>query len=151
LVVSEEQLTFLTNRNILDGPLIISEVIAWLKRERSSALLFKVDFNKAFDTINCDDSVFEQMGFQAKWRLWIRGILSSSRSAVLVNGSPTREFNYERGVKQGDPLSPFIFILAMEALSSFITSVVKSGAIKGISIPNGGPCLSRYSLLPKLL
>ncbi|KAK9073992.1 hypothetical protein SSX86_006587 [Deinandra increscens subsp. villosa] len=58
----------------------------------------------------------ETMCFPEKWRLWIMGCLASSHSSVLVNGSPTDEFQHFRGVRQGDPLSPFLFILGMEAL-----------------------------------
>ncbi|XP_022033057.1 uncharacterized protein LOC110934177 [Helianthus annuus] len=82
------------------------------------------------------------MNFPEKWRLWVRGILMPSRSSILVNGSPTCEFQCHRGVRQGDPLSPFIFILAMEALSSFMVSANSAGLIRGISLPNGGPSVS---------
>jgi hypothetical protein len=68
--------------------------------------------------------------------------MASARFYVLINGSPSGEFNYERGLSQGDPLSPFIFILAMEALSSFISSALKEGILSGIKLPNGGSVLS---------
>ncbi|KAJ0870349.1 putative RNA-directed DNA polymerase [Helianthus annuus] len=143
-VISEEQSAYLSDRNILDGPLITNEIISWVKRSKAKAFLFKIDFEKAFDTIswNFIISVFEQKNFPEKWILWIQGIFASSRSSVLVNGSPTGEFQCSRGVRQGDPLSPFIFILAMEALSSFLSSASSAGIIKGLSLPNNGPVVS---------
>ncbi|XP_022038852.1 uncharacterized protein LOC110941517 [Helianthus annuus] len=59
-----------------------------------------------------------QMGFPNKWCLLVKGILESARSAVLVNGSPTFEFQCQKGIRQGDPLSPFLFLIVKEAFSS---------------------------------
>lgn len=80
--------------------------------------MFKVDFDKAFDSINWEylDSVLAQMRFGNKWRMWIKGCLRSSRALVIINGSPTVEFEISKGVRQGDPLSPFLFIIIMEGL-----------------------------------
>lgn len=64
-------------------------------------LLFKVDFDKTFDSIKWGyiDSVLLQMGFESKWRSWIRKCLASSRASVIVNGCPTKEFNISKGIR----------------------------------------------------
>ena len=54
------------------------------------------------------------MGFGEKWIGWIKSILNPMKASVLVNGSPTREFEMQRGLRQGDPLSPLLFDLAGE-------------------------------------
>lgn len=73
-VVNEVQFAYVEGRNILDGPLIVNEVCAWAKKSARKVLLFKVDFDKAFDSVNWGylDSVLMQMGFGSKWRSWIR-------------------------------------------------------------------------------
>ncbi|XP_021975210.1 uncharacterized protein LOC110870332 [Helianthus annuus] len=118
-LVSEEQTAFLSGRNISDGPLILNEVIAWMKKAKKSGMVFKIDINKAYDSLNWKflESVMTQMNFPVTWREWIMATLVSSRASVLVNGSPTMEFECTRGLQQGDPLSPFLFVIAMEALS----------------------------------
>ncbi|GJU62417.1 RNA-directed DNA polymerase, eukaryota, reverse transcriptase zinc-binding domain protein [Tanacetum coccineum] len=84
--------------------------------------IFKVDFEKAFDSLKWDflDLVMEKLGFGIKWLSWIKGCLHNVRASLLVNGSPTNEFEIFRGLRQGDHLSPFLFILAMEGLHAFI-------------------------------
>lgn len=116
----------------------------WAKKTKTKMFLFKFDFEKAFDTINWGflDSVMDQMGFGHKWRMWIYGCLSSARASVLVNGAPTEEFSITRGVRQGDPLSPFLFILAMEGLHVAIQDASEKSLILGIKLPQGGPSVS---------
>ncbi|GJV02489.1 RNA-directed DNA polymerase, eukaryota, reverse transcriptase zinc-binding domain protein [Tanacetum coccineum] len=124
-----------TGRNILDGHFIQNEVLAWYRKHKKGLMVFKVDFEKAFDSVRWDflDSVMEKIGFGSKWRSWIHGCFSNARSSVLVNGSPTAEFDLHRGLRQGDPLSPFLFILAMEGLHALSCKAEVLGLFKGAS------------------
>ncbi|GJR27550.1 RNA-directed DNA polymerase, eukaryota [Tanacetum coccineum] len=79
------------------------------------------------------DLVMEKLGFGLKWRSWIFGCFCNARSSVLVNRSPTPEFELFRGLRQGDPLSPFLFILAMEGLHALTCKVETLGLFKGAS------------------
>lgn len=143
-IIDEVQSAFIENRNILDGLMIINEICTWAKKSKTKTFLFKVDFDKAFDSINWSylDSVMGQMGFGEKWRFWIRGCLSSSRASVLLNGSATKEFPFTKGVHQGDPLSPFLFIIAMEGLNVALKTAGHKSLFHGVNIPNGGPTIS---------
>ncbi|GKB02621.1 RNA-directed DNA polymerase, eukaryota [Tanacetum coccineum] len=95
-----------------------------------------VEFEKAYDSVRWDylDDVLKKFGFGERWCGWIQGCLKSSRGSVIVNGSPTKEFQFYKGLKQGDPLSPFLFILVMESLHISFQRVVDAGMFKGISL-----------------
>lgn len=88
------------------------------------------------------DDIIAQMNFGIKWRTWIRGCLESARASIIINGSPTKEFAMSKGVRQGDPLSLFLFIIVMEGLSVAMKSTASKGIFDGIHIPNSDSSLS---------
>ncbi|GKC72748.1 RNA-directed DNA polymerase, eukaryota, reverse transcriptase zinc-binding domain protein [Tanacetum coccineum] len=132
----EVQSAFVSNRNILDGPFILDELLQWCKHKRKRAMIFKVDFEKAFDSVKWDYLIdtLRAFGFGQKWCSWINGCFETATGSVLVNGSPTSEFQFHRGLKQGDPISPFLFILIMETLHLSFKRVIEANLFKGISI-----------------
>ncbi|GJW62634.1 RNA-directed DNA polymerase, eukaryota [Tanacetum coccineum] len=135
-LVSEVQSAFVADRQILDGPLILNEVLQWCKAKKKQTFIFKIDFEKAYDSVRWDflGDVLNRFGFGAKWCGWIQECLRSSRGSVLVNGSTTEEFQFYKGLKQGDPLSPFLFILVMESLHLSFKRVEDAGMFNGIKI-----------------
>nr|GEW44946.1 RNA-directed DNA polymerase, eukaryota, reverse transcriptase zinc-binding domain protein [Tanacetum cinerariifolium] len=111
-IVSEVQSAFVAERQILDGPFILSEVLQWCKSKRKQSFIFKIDFEKAYDSRM--SSIFV--------------------GSVVVNGSPTKEFQFFRGLKQGDTLSPFLFILFMKSLHISFQKMVDANMFKGIEL-----------------
>ncbi|GKE50488.1 putative RNA-directed DNA polymerase, eukaryota, reverse transcriptase zinc-binding domain protein, partial [Tanacetum coccineum] len=137
-VVGDVQMAYIRGRQIIDGSLMVDEIIAWDKKHKKCLMFFKVDFEKAFDSLSWSFlfSVLEQMGFSSKWINWISSCLNSGFASVLVNGSPTKEFKIERGLRQGDPLSPFLFILAIEALNVALFEATNNNVFHGIYVGN---------------
>ncbi|RVW74330.1 LINE-1 retrotransposable element ORF2 protein [Vitis vinifera] len=136
-VVSSTQNAFVEGRQILDATLVANEVIDSVLKRKESGVLCKLDLEKAYDRINWDFllSVMQRMGFGEKWIGWIRWCISTASFSVLVNGSPTGFFRSSRGLRQGDPpLSPYLFVLGMEALSSLINRAVRGGFLSGCRI-----------------
>nr|GEX47772.1 putative RNA-directed DNA polymerase, eukaryota [Tanacetum cinerariifolium] len=143
-VISPNQAAFISGRKILDGVLLVNEIIRMATIEESKIFLFEVDFEKAFDSVNWPFllDTMRQMSFGSKWRSWISSCLSSASILVLVNGSPTKELKLERGLRQGDPLSPFLFLIVAEALQVSILAACDIGLYKGIFLANSGANLS---------
>lgn len=114
---------------------MVNEAI--LKVEKTDGLIVKLDFSKAYDSIDlsCLLHILDCINMGKKWTSWIRAILSSSKISVLVNGSPIAEFSPCKGVRQGDPLAPYLFLLIGEVLSKLITRSMDEGVIKGIKFP----------------
>ncbi|MCH83014.1 LINE-1 reverse transcriptase like [Trifolium medium] len=135
-LISKVQTAFVQGRQILDGVLIANEVIDEAKRLNRETLLFKVDFEKAYDSVEWDfmDFVMKKMNFPLKWRHWIRECVSSSMVSILINGSPSKEFKMERGLRQGDPLSPFLFLLVAEGLNVLMDKAVADGSFVGYGV-----------------
>ncbi|GKA92070.1 RNA-directed DNA polymerase, eukaryota, reverse transcriptase zinc-binding domain protein [Tanacetum coccineum] len=91
---------------------------------------------KKIDNWKYLDHILDRLEFGYKWCSWIKACLSSSRAYILVNGSPTSEFSINRGLRHGDSLSPFLFILVMEGLHNAFAEAVGNGLISGININN---------------
>ncbi|GKB05296.1 RNA-directed DNA polymerase, eukaryota, reverse transcriptase zinc-binding domain protein [Tanacetum coccineum] len=99
-------------------------------------MIFKVDFEKAFDSVSWDflDRIMGFMGFGCHWRGWIRGCLNSAKASVLINASPSPEFSLHRGLRQGDLLSPFLFLLVIEALHVAVEDAINVGLYHGVQV-----------------
>ena len=103
-------------------------------------LLCKLDMEKAYDHVSWDFLLYmlRRCGFGQKWCSWIAFCISMASFSVLINGSPAGFFNSSRGLRQGDPLSPFLFVIVMEAFSWMVKASVNHGLFLGFVVGNKG-------------
>ena len=127
----------MVNRQILDGVLIANESIRWLKKKKKiTGSLIKLDFQKAYDSVNWSflKLVIEKLGFGRKWIRWIMNCVSSASKSNRLNGSPLKPFKMEKGLRQGDPLSPYLFILVSKALVCLLKKADDMNLIEAVHI-----------------
>jgi hypothetical protein len=134
--LSEEQLGFLKGCQILDAIGTTHECLHNIKMKKSKALILKLDLKKAFD---CIDWYFLRLsltksGFSLNSIKWIMCGVTTTNFFVLVNGEPSPFFHSGRGLRQGFPLSPLLFILAMEGLSLLLKKIQSEGKLIGIKV-----------------
>lgn len=143
-VISEVQTAFKGGRCILDGVMVANEVVQWWKLSKLRGVILKLDFEKAYDSVNWGFlfSMMSNFGFGEKLIGWIKECLFSSRISVLVDGSPTDEFSPQKGLRQGDPLSPFLFNLVAEGLNMLLTRAQQLGLFKGANVGFNGMSVS---------
>jgi hypothetical protein len=145
--VSEEQSAFVEGRSILDNALIAIEIIHALKRRTRGVkgdLALKIDISKAYDKVDWGfmRGMLERLGFSNKWIHWMMLCVSSVTYSVLVNQDKIGPIFPGRGLRQGDPLSPYLFILVTEGLSTLIKKSTARGDIHGVKICRGAPPVS---------
>jgi len=130
-LVSNCQSAFIKKRSIHDNFLCVQATVKKMHREKTPALCMKLDIHKAFDTVNWSYllDVLRALGFGTRWCEWVSMLFRTATSRVLINGLQGPSFHHARGVRQGDPLSPMLFILAMDPLQRMLELATHNGAI----------------------
>ena len=139
-VVSSSQNAFVERRQILDVVLIANEAIDSLLKSNECGVLCKLDLEKAYDHLKWDFllQVLQKMGFGEKWVGWVKWCISTRTFSILVNDTLTGFFNSSRGLRQGNPLSPYLFVIGMEALSYLIKRAISGGYLTGCRVKRRG-------------
>ena len=135
-VVSAPQNAFVQGRQILDSVLIANECLDSRLRSGVPGVVCKLDLEKAYDHVHWGFLLYmlRRCGFTRRWRRWIFMCISTAHFSVLINGTPCGFFASSCGLRQGDPLSPLLFILVMEALSRLLSRARERGFISGYDI-----------------
>lgn len=138
-IVHYDQAGFMKGRNIVDNIRTIQDVLDYTYLENIPGILISIDFEKAFDSVSwkfIEVVMREKFHFDDIFLNWIKVLYNGASSCVINNGYTSEYFPLHRGVRQGDPLSPYIFILVVEVLACIIRQNKK---IEGLDV--GGRCL----------
>jgi hypothetical protein len=116
----------------------VQGVLKYLHKKHTPALFIKLDILKAFDIVSWPYllDILQFLGFGPKWREWISAPWGTTSSLVLLNGEPIKRLLQCRGVRQGDPLSPMLFLLAMEPVHLLFHKAQESRLLKRFSLGN---------------
>ena len=144
-LVRHNQSAFITGRLIHENFKAVQLTAKLLHRKKIPSALYKIDIAKAFDSLDWTFllELLRHMGFSNRWTSWISVILSTASTKIIMNGSPGCRICHARGLRQGDPLSPLLFVLAMEALNALI----KTAEIKGLLQPFGASAIQERIFL----
>lgn len=123
-LIHRNQYGFIKKRSIQDCLGWAYEYLHQCHQSREKIVILKLDFEKAFDTVEHTVilDMMKQMGFSDKWNMWVHSILCSATTSILLNGVPGHSIQCKRGVRQGDPLSPLLFVLAADLLQSVVNT-----------------------------
>ena len=143
-LIHEDQKGFISGRCISENVRLIYDSLFEAKQQEIPGLLLSIDFQQAFDSISWKfiHKTLDHFNFGPSFKRWIKLFQTSSESCILQNGHMTEYFKLLRGCRQGDPISPYIFILCAEVLSHMIKKDIN---IKGIIINNKEFTLSQYA------
>ncbi|KAM0854466.1 hypothetical protein ACQ4PT_050425 [Festuca glaucescens] len=146
-LVSPCQSAFIKKRAIHDNFVFVRAQARLFRQKKMPALLLKLDLQKAFDSISWEFllEVLEAKGFGQKWRDWIACLLFTASTSIIVNGELKDPISHKRGLRQGDPLSTLLFVIATDILAELLAMADRVGALKSNSFLQPKNRVSMYA------
>lgn len=154
-IIHPSQATFVPNRSIGDNVIINHEIMYYLNRKsgKTGLMAIKIDLAKAYDRIEWTvlKIIMLHMGFDCKFVDLIQECISSTNFSILLNGVPFGFFSAERGLRQGDPMSPALFTIFSDLLSRMLEKAVAEGKISGVKVTRTSPKISHLMYVDDLV
>ena len=146
-IIFENQSAFQAGRVISDNILMAFETLHYMKHQqngKSGFLALKLDMSKAYDRVEWAylEAIMGKMGFDRKWVNLIMECISTVSYSILINGEPSQIIHPTRGLRQGDPLSPYLFLICSEGLHILLHQAAEAKQIRGVSICKRRPRLT---------
>jgi mannosylglycoprotein endo-beta-mannosidase len=146
-LISNAQSAFIQKRCIQDNFIYVRGLARHYHRTRTPACLIKLDITKAFDSVSWEYLIelLRNRGFPSRWLNWLAIILRTSSSAILLNGATGNDIKHRRGLRQGDPLSPYLFILAIDVLNKIFELATEQGRLSKLKGRRASLRISMYA------
>lgn len=146
-IISETQSASVPKRAISDNVVITHEVLHYLKSSKAEkyySMAIKTDMSKAYEKLEWEfiRMVLEKMNFHPTLITWIMQCITSVSYTFIINGAAREYVKPGRGIRQGDPISPYLFILCNEVLTGLCSNAQCKGLLKGVSIATHCPSLN---------
>ena len=146
-LISPEHSAFIPGRMITDNALIAFECIHYIKQEKDptkSFCAYKLDLSKAYDRVDWVylRQMMQKLGFSHRWIDWVMTCVTSVRYSVKFNGTLLDSFAPSCGLRQGDPLSPFLFLFVADGLSTILKNKVTRGELSPVKVCRRAPGIS---------
>ena len=137
-IITEHQSAFTKSRLISDNILVAFESLHSMQKHngKDGFMAIKLNMSKAYDRVEWPylEAVMRKMGFNDKWIKLLMLCVTTVSYSILVNGEPKGLIHPSRGIRQGDPISPFLFLLCTEGLHGLISKAAGQGDIRGYSL-----------------
>lgn len=154
-LVNPCQSSFIPNRQSRDNIVVAQEVFHSMRNKKGKAgwMAIKIDLEKAYDRLSWEfvKETLEDIGLPSNFIDLIWNCITTPRMRMLWNGEALEEFSPSRGIRQGDPLSPYLFVLCIEKLFQMISVAVDNGHWKPIRVARGGPMISHLAFADDVL
>lgn len=133
-LIANSQSAFIQGRSTSDNFATAQEIISQAARSKLKGIVYKLDFEKAFDNVAWPFlfDLLQARGFGERWCKWMSDIVTTAKSSVLVNGTLGKTFKHSRGLRQGDPLSPQLFIIVADTLERILNLAARQSLLEGI-------------------
>ena len=135
-LIPENQGGFVKGRQILDNIILVQEAIHTSYKKKEKGMVVKLDWAGAFDRVKHDFlfAAMRNFGFSQKFIEWVKACVSAPWISLLVNGRPTNFFQASRGLRQGFPLSPVLYVIQASILSFQLNRCLQNRSLSGIRI-----------------
>jgi len=133
-IIRPTQTAFLPGRNIMEGAVIIHETVHELYSKKQDGIIFKIDFEKAYDKVKWSflQQTLRMKGFSQKWCSWVKQFTQGGNVNIKVNDQLGSYFQTKKGLRQGDPMSPILFNIVVDMLAILIARAKEACQVEGV-------------------